>query len=79
MPATLISAPEYFPYVQSGQLSGLLGGLAGAAEYEEMIDRPGWGVTGMAAQSLAHVTIVLLIVLGNFVYFWNRRQGVSRP
>ena len=74
-----VSAPEYFPYVQSGQLSGLLGGLAGAAEYEEMIDRPGWGVTGMAAQSLAHVTIVLLIVLGNFVYFWNRRQGVSRP
>ncbi|HET9235112.1 MAG TPA: hypothetical protein VFP10_13315, partial [Candidatus Eisenbacteria bacterium] len=27
-----VSAPEYFPYVQSGQLSGLLGGLSGAAE-----------------------------------------------
>jgi hypothetical protein len=74
-----VSAPEYFPYVQSGQLSGLLGGLAGAAEYEQMIGRPGWGITGMAAQSLAHVTIVLLIVLGNLVYFWNRRKGASRP
>jgi len=73
-----VSAPEYYPYVQSGQLAGLLGGLAGAAEYEQMIDRPGWGVTGMAAQSLAHVTIALLIVLGNVMYFWNRRKGASR-
>jgi hypothetical protein len=70
-----VSAPEYFPYVQSGQLSGLLGGLAGAAEYEQLINRPGWGVTGMAAQSLAHATIVVLILLGNFVYFWNRRPA----
>ena len=30
---TAVSAPEYYPYVQSGQLSGLLGGLAGAAAY----------------------------------------------
>jgi len=73
-----VSAPEYFPYVQSGQLSGLLGGLAGAAEYEQLIGRPGWGVTGMAAQSLSHVTIVLLILVGNFVYFWNRRKGAAR-
>ena len=73
-----VSAPEYFPYVQSGQLSGLLGGLAGAAEYEQMVGRPGWGMTGMSAQSLAHVTIVVLILLGNFVYFWNRRKGASR-
>ena len=26
---TAVSAPEYYPYVQSGQLLGLLGGLAG--------------------------------------------------
>ena len=73
-----VSAPEYYPYVQSGQLSGLLGGLAGAAEYEQLIERPGWGITGMAAQSLAHVTIVVLILLGNFVYFWNHRKKAGQ-
>ncbi len=71
---TAVSAPEYYPYVQSGQLSGLLGGLAGAAEYEQLIDRPAWATTGMSAQSLGHVTIVILIVLGNVVYYLNRRR-----
>jgi hypothetical protein len=73
-----VSAPEYYPYVQSGQLSGLLGGLSGAAEYEQLINKPGWGTTGMAAQSLSHATIAVLILLGNFVYFWNRRGGARR-
>jgi hypothetical protein len=71
---TAVSAPEYYPYVQSGQLSGLLGGLAGAAEYEQLIHRPGWATTGMSAQSLGHVTIIVLIVLGNVVYYLNRRR-----
>jgi hypothetical protein len=76
---TAVSAPEYYPYVQSGQLSGLLGGLAGAAEYEELTGRPGWGVTGMSAQSLGHVTIIVLILVGNAVYFWNRRPRRGQP
>ncbi len=71
---TAVSAPEYYPYVQSGQLSGLLGGLAGAAEYEQLIDRPAWATTGMSAQSLGHVTIIVLIILGNLVYYLNRRR-----
>jgi hypothetical protein len=32
---TAVSAPEFYPYLQSGQLQGLLGGMAGAAEYEK--------------------------------------------
>jgi len=69
---TAVSAPEYYPYVQSGQLSGLLGGLAGAAEYEQLTGRIGWASTGMDAQSLGHVCIIVLILLGNIVYFLNR-------
>lgn len=72
---TAVSAPEYYPYVQSGQLSGLLGGLAGAAEYERLRNNPGWATTGMSAQSLGHFTIVVLILLGNIVYFINRRRA----
>lgn len=74
---TAVSAPEYYPYVQSGQLDGLLGGLAGAAEYEKLAGRPGWATTGMSAQSLGHLTIILLIILGNSLYFINRRRAAA--
>jgi hypothetical protein len=72
---TAVSAPEYYPYVQSGQLHGLLGGLAGAAEYESLTGRRGWATSGMSGQSLGHVVIVLLIVLGNILFFVNRGRG----
>jgi hypothetical protein len=62
---TAVSAPEYYPYLQTGQLSGLLGGMAGAAEYEALVKHPALAMRGMDAQSLAHVFIALLIILGN--------------
>jgi len=65
---TAVSAPEYYPYLQTGQLQGLLGGMAGAAEYEALIERPALAVRGMDAQSLAHVFIALMILLGNLAF-----------
>lgn len=66
---TAVSAPEYYPYLQAGQLLGLLGGMAGAAEYEVLIGHKGLATRGMDAQSLAHVFIALLIILGNLAFF----------
>lgn len=66
---TAVSAPEYYPYFQSGQLTGLLGGLAGAAEYEKLVGVPGLATSGMDAQSAGHLAIILFIVLGNVIYF----------
>lgn len=74
---TAVSAPEYYPYLQSGQLGGLLGGMAGAAEYEKLRGEKGPATKGMDAQSLAHVFIALCIVLGNVVQ-WRRGKG-GRP
>ena len=71
---TAVSAPEYYPYVQSGQLSGLLGGLADAAKYEKLTGRAGVATSGMSGQSLGHVVIVILIAFGNVLYFVNRRR-----
>jgi hypothetical protein len=71
---TAVSAPEYYPYLQSGQLRGLLGGMAGAAEYEMLRGEKGPATQGMDAQSLAHVFIALCIVLGNVVQ-WARPKG----
>ena len=65
---TAVSAPEYYPYLQTGQLRGLLGGMAGAAEYEALAKQRGLATKGMDAQSLAHVFIALLILLGNLMH-----------
>ncbi len=65
---TAVSAPEYYAYVNAGQLDGLLGGLAGAAEFEELIGVMGTATRGMDGQSLAHVVIIFFIVLGNLLF-----------
>lgn len=72
---TAVSAPEYYPYLQAGQLGGLLGGMAGAAEYETLIQEPGLATRGMDAQSLAHVFIAFMIVLGNLAFLPKRKSG----
>ena len=72
---TAVSAPEYFPYLQSGQLRGLLGGMAGAAEYEKLRGEKGSATRGMDAQSLAHVFVALCIVMGNLVQWSKTRRG----
>ncbi len=70
---TAVSAPEYYPYLQAGQLQGLLGGMAGAAEYEVLVNHPGLATRGMDAQSLAHVFIAFMIILGNVAALPQRR------
>ena len=71
---TAVSTPEYYPYLQSGQLQGLMGGMAGAAEYEHLRGEVGTATRGMDAQSLAHVFVALCIVVGNLVH-WSKKTG----
>ena len=68
-------ASDAYPYLNAGQLEGLLGGLSGAAEYEKLIGVPGTATIGMDAQSIAHILIILLIALGNIAYFATRGDG----
>lgn len=71
---TAVSAPEYYPYFQAKQLVGLLGGLKGAAEYEKLVNHPGIATSGMDAQTISHLMIILFIVLGNIIYIIERRK-----
>jgi hypothetical protein len=71
---TAVGAPNFYPYVQSGQLTGLLGGLKGAAEYETLVGHPGDATKGMDAQSIVHALIVVFILLGNVVYLLSLRR-----
>lgn len=75
---TAVSAPEYYPYLQAGQLQGLLGGMAGAAEYEVLVEKPGLATRGMDAQSLAHVLIAFMIVLGNLAFLPEKKNRGGR-
>jgi hypothetical protein len=71
---TAVMATSYYPYLSSKQISGLVGGLKGAAEYEILIRKPGMGGKGMDAQSVAHTVILILVVLGNISYFWSSKK-----
>lgn len=76
---TAVSAADVYPYVESGQVVGLLAGMKGASEYETLVERAGYSeevktaTRGMDAQSLGHLLIMLFIVIGNIGYFFRRR------
>ena len=72
---TSIQVNDVMPYVQSGQVKGILAGMPGAAEYEALIGSPGIGTSGMDAQSIAHLVIVLFIIFGNITYFIETRRA----
>ncbi len=76
-----VVAPQLYPYYPQ-QLLGILGGIKGAAEYESEfmkrypdysdMDTP--GLKMMGPQTLAHVVIMSFIVIGNVLYFRDRRR-----
>ncbi len=70
-----VSIPESMPLFQSGQLTGMIAGMKGAAEYEQLIEKPGTASVGMDAQSLTHVLIVIFVIVGNIQYFLSKRKG----
>ena len=80
--ATGVQAPLLYPYVPQ-QLSGLLGAIKGAAEYEKLVvDAYGGpspdpkyleGLRRMGPQLVAHLLIIALIVAANIVFIADRR------
>jgi hypothetical protein len=77
---TAVSAADAYPYLQSGQLTGLLAGMKGAAEYEVLVQKNNYSkaympaVAAMDSQSLAHVVIMILVIIGNIAYFATRER-----
>ena len=67
--STSVMAPGLYPFLRSGQINGLIGGLQGAAEYETLIGQKGTAVAGMDAQSADHFVIIALVLLCNVFYF----------
>jgi hypothetical protein len=75
------SAAQMAPYLQSGQLAGLLTGVPGAAEYELLMNKPGPAVRMLDAQSLAHAVVVVFVLLANvgaLVWGFRRKGSAAR-
>jgi hypothetical protein len=78
-----VSAPQLYPYYPS-QLIGLLGGVKGAAEYETRFvkqyraDIETRAVVMMGPQTVAHIVIMAFIVIGNILFFVNRKKDGGR-
>lgn len=65
---------QMYPYLQTGQLIGLISGIAGAAEYENLIKAPAKGVLWINIESFVHLLIVLLVIIGNIAFFIRRTE-----
>ena len=83
---TGVQAPLLYPYIP-GQLRGLLGAIKGAAEYEALVVKnyggenpdPKYleGQRRMGPQLFAHILIIILIILANIIYAYEKRRGTQ--
>ena len=91
---TSIMVTDAIPYIESGQLIGILAGMPGAAEYEGLVSDSlrkwknnnkyinsdikipiGVASSRMPAQSVSHLVMVLLVILGNISYYLSRKNN----
>jgi len=71
--STAVQTTEMSPYVGK-QLLGLMGGMRGAAEFEQISGYPGRAMKFMVGQSVAHIIVCLFIIIGNIAYFATRKR-----
>ncbi len=71
---TSVMVSDIYPFMNSNQVVGMLKGIAGAAQYERLADAPGQGYKNRMPVFMAHVTIILLILVGNVQEIQRRRK-----
>lgn len=64
--------PTVSPYYGSGQVLALVPGAGGSAEYELLVNRPGEGLSSTDALSVAHLTVISLMIFGNIGFFMQK-------
>ena len=89
---TGVQAPLFYPYIPD-PLLGLLAAIKGAAGYEQLLTQaypkflePKFvtaqasttaALQRMGPQFMAHLLMLLLVVLGNIIYFADRKRGAA--
>ncbi len=75
---TTNEVPNYTPYINSGQMVGIIGGVRGSAEYEYLMGMPGLALGQAMATNFGGLLWAILVVLGNVLYFIAGRGGGSK-
>lgn len=78
---TAVMAAEAYPFIDSGQIVGMLNGVIGAAQYETLLgmgNQRTYAAAASWALSSAHILVIILIVLGNLGYLAMRHSGTDR-
>ena len=70
--------PKARAYRNANQLTAMLGGLLGAAQYEVLSNQPGLAVISVNAQTAAQLVLVFVIILGNIVFWISRARGDAK-
>ena len=71
---TSVMGPEAFNRLDSNQIVGLIVGLQGAVEYEQLLGYKGAATRASISSSFAHLLIIGFIILGNVAMILERRQ-----
>ena len=76
-PSAVLAANAY-PYIDSGQIKGMLNGVIGASQYETLIGEdktPTKAGSISLSLSLAHLVILAFIVIGNIAFLLSKRRA----
>jgi hypothetical protein len=70
--------PSLTGYIRVGQIAGWMGGIPGAAQYEVLSGFVGDALKSTDVLSVTHITLILLIVAGNILYFTRSKRGQKK-
>lgn len=76
--STTVINTQLYPYVQTGQLIGMLNGYLGAAEYETLTGEFAEGTVGLNNATWVHILIIVFVILGNILFLIQKRQHPNR-
>jgi len=48
--------------------------MIGAAEFEKILNEKGKASTFLLAQTFAHATVIIFIIIGNLAFFTSRKK-----
>jgi hypothetical protein len=65
----------YIPYINTGQLKGMMAAIGGGAQIEQLVGEPSVASAGMDAVSTSHIFAAILLIVGNLLFWINRSKG----
>ncbi|MBN1212656.1 MAG: hypothetical protein JXA92_08775 [candidate division Zixibacteria bacterium] len=75
---TAVQAPQMYTYLNAGQITGILGGMNGGAEFEFLCKYKGKATKFMLSQSFAHMIVIAFIIIGNVAFFLGGRKSALK-